>query len=150
MELDSNQLRLILGKDPDLYFYDAAAYDQLPKAVIPPISMVINNEKADQRGGHWTALVITADRIGAYMCSLGVAPYGEIAKFLSRNAVCTYHNTNLIQNPLGQMCGYHCIYFVVSLMKERPLTDVVSAYSGNLTENDRNVYRWVQSYAASL
>lgn len=150
MELDSDQIRLILSRDPSLHFYDVLAYDQLPRNVTTPISLVINNENSNEKGGHWTALVIDETGVGSYFCSLGTQPYGEIAKLLVKNSTRAYYNKNLIQDPTNDMCGYHCIYFIVSLMKRKSLGDVVDEYSQNLVKNDRDVYRWVQSYVKSL
>ena len=83
--LDTDQLTRILSSVPGLNFNGVYAYDELPsKQIGGPVCVVINSDKATEKGQHWSSVFINTHQEGQYFCSYGLKPYGRIFDFLKK------------------------------------------------------------------
>jgi len=81
---------------------------------------IINLENHNQRGSHWTALIMTKKDC-LYMDSFGQPPPQEVEDFLKdkyKKETITY-NTMIIQDMKSTYCGYFCISFLKSYKENK-------------------------------
>jgi hypothetical protein len=76
---------------------------------------VINLQNHDQKGSHWTTLVMTKNDC-IYVDSFGQPPPQEVNDFLKNKykKESINYNTMIIQNLKSTYCGYFCIAFLKS------------------------------------
>ena len=44
------------------------------------------------------------------------------------------------------MCGHYCVYFILYRCCGYSMRDIVSHFSSNLTENDRNINLFIRAF----
>lgn len=89
------------------------ALDKLPKIVEYPSSMIINNQKSTQPGGHWISIHFDRNKRASFFDS-----YAQSAKsynleiFLKKHSISFTESTKPIQ-AFSSYCSYYCILFVI-------------------------------------
>ena len=110
---------------------------------------VINLQNHNQRGSHWTALVMTkSDCI--YMDSFGQPPPQEIDDFLKNKykKENINYNTMIIQDMKSDYCGYFCIAFLKSNKENknkgllRKLNIFQNIFSTDTIKNDKLLFKY--------
>ena len=148
MELDTLQINRILTAALGRVFYGTIPIDKLPKRPLQlPFAVVINTSPAKIKKGHWVCLYINKNKVGCYACPYGTKPYGAIARFLLENTTFSVYSMKLLQNPVGNLCGYYVIYLLSQLNIGKKLGDVIAPFSTNFILNDRIIISRVHSIA---
>ena len=110
---------------------------------------VINLQNHNQRGSHWTALVMTkSDCI--YMDSFGQPPPQEVDDFLKNKykKENINYNTMIIQDMKSDYCGYFCIAFLKSNKENknkgllRKLNIFQNIFSTDTIKNDKLLFKY--------
>ena len=147
MELDSFQVHRILDFClPKSEYRGVFARDELPliKVTLPYFACVNVKNKTSIKG-HWVGLYIDRNKTGFYYCSLGSAPFAEIAKFFKINAILTLYNKRIIQNLFSNLCGFHVICVLHQLSRGKHAEDIMTQFTSNLIQNDKIVFRYIHS-----
>jgi len=103
---------------------------------------IINLDNHNQKGSHWTALVMTKNDC-LYMDSFGMNMPQEVEDFLKKKYKkdTINYNTKIIQDINSTYCGYFCIAFLKSNKRNRnkSLMQKLKAYQNLFsTETNKN------------
>ena len=110
---------------------------------------IINLQNHNQRGSHWTTLVMTkSDCI--YMDSFGQPPPQEVDDFLKNKykKENINYNTMIIQDMNSDYCGYFCIAFLKSNKENRnkgllqKLKTFQTIFSTDTKKNDKLLFKY--------
>ena len=113
--MDTIDLNLIASSDYTLSksFKGVYACDELPKLITTyPASFIVNTDKAKYAGKHWIAMYFENQGLCDIFDSYGMTPFGEIYSFASDNAAVVQYNNLFLQNPISNLCGAYCLYFL--------------------------------------
>lgn len=92
------------------------ARDMLPVIVRRPACLVINMDKSEEPGSHWTCVLLHKDGRGEYFDSYGAPPYyKEITCFLERTCSKGFvSNREVLQTtaPFSLACGMYAILYL--------------------------------------
>ena len=153
MELDTDQISKLLSKDRNLNFLGVYPLDKIPKHIntAKPVCLIFNSDKSSQKGEHWISMVFTG-RDCVYLDPLGVAPFDPVVGIIRRHSDRCIFNKDLIQNPVGSMCGYYAMYFCKKTTVANPrLREILAPFrKRDLVANDRYVMNWVMQYAKKI
>ena len=115
-----------------------------------PCSFIWNTAPSTEEGEHWVALWIDDRNYGYFFDSSGCDPQTEFLDFFTKNCV---KWTKVIQFPiqglLSNVCGYHCIYFLLRKTRKHGNKGIRSPFSRNLAKNDEFVVKWVKNHLKS-
>jgi hypothetical protein len=89
-------------------FIGAFPSDKIPSRAHYPYSYVVNTDPSTEPGSHWVAFYHSSPTNAEFFDSYGQAPsaYGI-------NVVCTLWNQRAIQQIDSDVCGHHCVSYVV-------------------------------------
>lgn len=112
-QMDTTTINRILGSHPCTrrQYIGCFASDSIKVPSKFPAALVVNLDRSDQPGSHWTAIYVKSPSTAYYFDSFGLAPIAEIDNFLKRYVHCT-SNTCLIQSFDSSVCGHYCIFFI--------------------------------------
>ena len=153
MELDTEQIDKLLSADKTLNFLGVFPLDRIPKKINTrkPVCLIFNSDESDRQGQHWIPLIFT-NGICVYIDSLGISPFQPVTSIIRNHSDSCVFNKNLIQNPVGRLCGFYAIYFCKRATVNEPnLGQILKPFSPYyLDKNDKFVARWVNDYAKTL
>ena len=135
--MNSLQISNVLKKELGQVFKGVCALDQIAhlKPHVPA-AYVFNTEPIRKSGEHWIAIYITSCRKAVYFDSFGFPPqHTEIIRFLKRTK--WTFSRKMIQNPLTDVCGEHCIVFLSRYHVCKQIKFAIKPYGSNLLKNDR-------------
>ena len=55
-------------------------------------------------------------------------------------------HTPTVQSLFSTTCGHYCVYFILYRCHGYSMRDIVSRFSSNLTENDRNINLFIRAF----
>ena len=58
---------------------------------------------------------------------------------MERNSKDWVYNNKTVQSLFSATCGHYCVHFILYHCRGYSMRDMVSRFSSNLTENDRNI-----------
>lgn len=143
--MDTLQIDRALDKVPG--FLGAFPFNELPDKPSSDFSVIVNTDAGP--GDHWLALVRMQDKI-YFHDSYGRKPDNELftlefiksmKDYISGDCV---SNTKLIQQLMSNVCGFHCIYFILEIQKNS-FDQVLSVFTKNLKKNDDIVVKYFNS-----
>lgn len=108
---------------------------------------VINLDRMDQPGSHWTALYVNPFGDAIYMDSFGLAPtLPAIKQFISENSRSITFNKVPIQSLVGWTCGLYCVYFIQKMCDGASLNAFIAEFKALQPQfNDRKIVRLFQA-----
>ena len=146
--MNTIQIEHLLKKDPftKTIFKKACAKNQLLR-VDYPSAYVINSHPSSKPGEHWIAVYFDKHGKGEYFDSYGLHPSmnGFIA-FMERNSNGWIYNNKTVQSLFSTTCSHYCVYFILYRCRGYSMHDIVSRFSSNLTENDRNINLFIRAF----
>lgn len=126
-------------------FLGVFSKDKLPAKISDGESVVINLQNFDEgSGSHWTCVYNDPDKQDIeYFDSYGFPGGDEIKDFMKTSGKKPTYCTNEIQslNENSIVCGYYCIYYILSRIKGIDKYDVVynKFTNNNAQKNDKTV-----------
>ena len=109
--MNSHQINCFLRHHP--YFRGTFPVNKLPPVSQYPSCYVVNNQTENLPGQHWIAIWVDEKRVGEVFDSFGMLPPTWIQLWMNRNCRYWTYNQKLYQNPLTNLCGAYCIYYLV-------------------------------------
>lgn len=104
----------------------------------PPYCFIFNDSPADE-DGHWVAFYRPTESITELFDSTGYNAYPLLEK-LKKETTVTITIPNIIQNPVSEMCGGYCLYFLVHrICKGRSFSSIMSDFDEDVISNDQIV-----------
>jgi hypothetical protein len=89
-------------------FIGAFPSDKIPSRSHYPYSYVLNTDPSTEPGSHWVAFYHSSPTNAEFFDSYGQAPH-----VYGINVVCTLWNQRPIQQNESEVCGHHCVNYVV-------------------------------------
>ena len=84
---------------------------------------------------------------GKYFDNYGLDPgVNGFTAFMERNSNDWVYNNNTVQSLLSRTCGHYCEYFILYHCRGHSMRDIVSRFSLNLIENDRNIDLFIRTF----
>ena len=109
---------------------------------------VINSQPSSKPGEHWIAMYFDKYGKGEYFDSYGLHPRMKgFTAFMERNSNGWIHNNKTVQSLFSTTCGHYCVYFILYRCSGYSMRDIVSRFSSNLTENDRNINLFIRAFS---
>ena len=111
--------------------------DKIPPITHYPCSIVVNTEKAGEKGEHWVALFMERG-LCCYFDSLGFPILEkELCQYLQRTYTSVIYNKTTIQDWSSELCGYFCILFVEQVNSVESYASFVQQFNPyELKQND--------------
>ena len=111
--------------------------DKIPPITHYPCSIVVNTEKAGEKGEHWVALFMERG-LCCYFDSLGFPILEkELCQYLQRTYTSVIYNKTPIQDWSSELCGYFCILFVEQVNSVESYASFVRQFNPyELKQND--------------
>ena len=136
---------LLNDKRTKTSFRGVFASDELPLTAPTSSLYICNTDPSSQPGKHWIAIYIDNQRKADFFDSFGMHPSVErFEKFLKNNSRRWTHSNKVLQHPLSDACGYHCIFFSVYRCVGFDMNAIVNMYTNNPMYNDAIVKEFVQ------
>ena len=133
-------------KDTMPYFKGVFSSNACPDKIERGSCYIINTDPMPYPGRHWVCIYAPLEHGPVdYYDSYGRPPttIPGIAKFLrTQNVV---HNTRQIQSLYSDVCGHHCIYFLIERCKGRSMKDIVDRFTDDPRRNDKYVSRIIKN-----
>ena len=142
MKSDALQRALKTNRHTKNVFGGVLPCNWLPKHVTKKkkVAFIVNTDPSDKDGLHWVAFFFEPQH-AFYFDPYGLKPMLKVFKtFLQKRKKYSYFNMRV--QGTGGTCGYHCLYFILSMLKK-----VKWNLSGdNLEFNDQYVTRISKSH----
>ena len=120
--------------------------DLVPKNILNGC-VVVNTDDSNNIGTHWVAIhyrtTDSMDQSNYFFDSYGFPPalYDIRVQHLGGS------NTQMLQGPTTNVCGYYCIYFVIMKQKKVSMQDMLAPFSKtDFAYNDVLVVELVNEY----
>lgn len=128
MNLSTLQIYDFLHEHEDTkdVFSDCIPCDAIPAPHRYPCAFVVNTEPSGMKGKHWIAIYVVSPTVAEYFDTSGRKPEGLIKQYLGR-FITVRDNDVPIQSPVTDVCGAHCIYFVVERCKGLTFDEIVES-----------------------
>ena len=85
---------------------------------------------------------------GEYFDSYGLAPsVNGFTALMERNSKEWVYNNKTLQSLFSATCGHYCVHFVLYRCRGYSMRDIVSRFSSNLTENNREVDLFISAFS---
>lgn len=107
-------------------FLDCVPCDLIPASDSYPYAVVVNTEPAGKEGKHWVAIYVVSPTVVEYFDSSGQKPTGPIKEYVDRFPTAR-DNDKPIQSSVTNVCGAHCVYFIVKRCKGHSFSEIVRA-----------------------
>ena len=147
MELCTTEINKFLKQE--VRFLGAFPCNRIPKTKLrPPYGIILNTDRDDQPGSHWTSVFVSADGHGEYFDSFAFPPLKqEIVDFLTLQDTCFCISQVVIQHPSSVACGHFAIGFILARLKGISFENYLTKFeSNNLLENDQLILKWNSSF----
>ena len=131
-------------------FLGAFAYDILPSKPDTDFSVVINNQRSDQPGEHWVAL-IRKKSVLHFIDSYG-RKFNDLTFDESFSAKLTQYigdekytyNKTWLQQLTSNTCAYYSVYFIQE-MQERSFKSCLAIFGRDLATNDKLISNYMRN-----
>ena len=107
-----------------------------------PVSLIVNLDTSDKPGSHWISFFITDktleifDSLGFTASSWDKKPLFVLNFIKKLSFTHEIYVAPPLQNPLSNLCGFYCIYFL--LWREYyPFSSCISIFTSDLQLNDK-------------
>ena len=131
-------------------FKGCYAADNIP--IIKPAEneingFIINTAKYGSPGEHWTAIIIKNNSC-IFFYSFGCEIYNQtLLSLLKSIQINKYmYNSIQIQPFLSNNCGYYCIAFILSQLKDFSYTEFMNIFSYDREKNNNTCYNFIKMY----
>lgn len=116
--------------------------DKTPKVKKKVFGIIINTDKADQKGQHWVSYFVKNGK-GEYFDSFGLPPYNQhILKFVKVYSKKGFTwNKQQVQDVKSTTCGNYCVLFLACKFKGVPTKTFKLLFCKNFKTNDKLVYK---------
>ena len=121
------------------------AADQLPKIYPKPAAFVFNNQPSTHKGEHWIAVYVNLNGHVEYFDSYGLPPPNTFKNFFVHTKKWTF-NDKVLQSPFSDVCGEHCISFLIHRYNGVSMKNYVKRFNHDLINNDRRVSSFIRFY----
>ena len=98
---------------------------------------VINLDKRNGSGSHWTLVSNLDPKHIFYFDSFGEVPPEHILKLMKATGKIAFYNKQQFQLIKSDSCGEFCSYVAKELMKGRNPKSVMADFSSNLNQNEK-------------
>jgi hypothetical protein len=102
-----------------------------------PYGIIVNTDKAGERGTHWVAIYVHNNDSAEYFDSFGQRPNIEIEKFINNFKHVKMNNIK-IQSSFDTSCGPHVIYYMIQKCRGKSLAAIIkelnTPYSDSLVK----------------
>ena len=143
--LDTNQIDDLLKNYKK--FKGAFPCDKIPNFPDNEYSIIINTDRSDLPGSHWTVLVIRGNNV-YYFDSFGrlydnFSFPDDYREYLSRICVNKkiFFQKKVLQGFHNNTCGEYCIYFIKQMEKKLSFSTIFRDFSENLNKNDSKILK---------
>ena len=107
------------------HYLGCYAANNMPSVHRFTFSMVLNKDPLPKKGSHWLAIYAPNSYAVWFFDAFGdPPPEGPIKDFIDSFST-KAESTRVIQSPLTEVCGHHCIYFIVMCSQGRRLDEIV-------------------------
>jgi hypothetical protein len=114
-----------------------------------PFAMVINLDKAGERGTHWVAIYSPNKRQVYYFDSLGRNPPPIIKEYMMKKFTHITYSNLLLQNFISNVCAHFCIYFIYNMSLGYNFDDLLKhLYNRTYLDIDLYIRSFVQTLIA--
>lgn len=130
------------------HFLGVFPIDRLPiltPIVRYPLCFIINSDSSNLPGTHWTAVYISASRVGEYFDSFGYQPPTRLQRWLNVNCRFWLFSQHFIQGPLSYTCGLYTVYYLDKRFSGCTLRIILQTLL-----NSTNADKFVLDYASKL
>ena len=113
----------------------------------PGCLLIVNLDVSNQRGSHWIALGIFANKIevfdplGFQLFSWPTLPIGLLSFLHPISQHKTVHVIPRIQSNTSTLCGLYCVFYVL-LRPKFPVSVITNYFSSHLSSNDSKLIRF--------
>jgi hypothetical protein len=110
---------------------------------------VLNLDRADGRGTHWTLLSFMDPHIGIYADSFGEPPPESVERLMKKLRPKNVFSMKDIQSLDSVLCGYFAAYIACQLLNGKRFADIINSFSDKTSENEKmmlafatQAFRW--------
>lgn len=122
------------------YYEGVYPCNKLPQVTVRPCLFVVNTDRADQKGEHWTVVLLLPDGKGEYMNSFGIQPQEQtVLDFLDTNSITWIFNELTLQSLEANTCGLYCIAYSILRAKGFSFGEFLSLFTDDPKINDARV-----------
>ena len=110
-------------------------------------AFIINTDKSDLAGSHWTALVIQNkkcfffDPLGSECLNMKL-----LFNLKARGFSYYKYSAKQIQPYKNNNCGYYCIAFILCMIKTSSIVKFVSMFAEDSEKNNKICYDFIMKY----
>lgn len=102
---------------------------------------IINMDKANQSGTHWTLVSMLNPSVGVYVDSEGEIPPMIVQQYMKRRRKHNFFNTKQFQSLNSDTCGYFCCYVGDQLSKGIDVKSIIDKFT-TIVENEKFIRDW--------
>jgi len=145
--MNTRQLSRILSSERQ--FCGVYACDELPKKISDrfPCAFIANTDDKNSPGKHWCAFFFPTRNRCEFLDSYGRAPalHSSFNHFL-RNCTHIMYNSFQLQQPLSDVCGQFCVFFLYHRMHGMSYNRILLSFNpNNPPYNDNLVNDFVET-----
>ena len=106
-------------------FRGVYARNRLPRILNVPTALVGNTDPDNLEGKHWIVIYIDANSKGEYYDPTGSPPFQDAyVNFMNKHCRSWTYNTIGVQEEGTDVCGHHCIFYLLHRIAGHSMTDV--------------------------
>ena len=117
--------------------------DLIPKDLVYPSIIVVNQDKSYQNGSHWVVLHHNDVKRADHFDSLGKKPIEYLNNLLISKNITYKYNNKRIQNYMTETCGHFCLYYSFYSCRGWRLEEILETLSHDLQKNEEIVTNFV-------
>ena len=120
--------------------------DQLPKKIIYPSCLIVNNQNSYESGEHWLAIFFHKNKVAEFFDSFGNSPcYYNLGNYLDSHSKRFTFNKTPLQSFTSLYCGLYCIFYLILKAKGRSLNYIINLFKTPY-QNDKLFKSLIKKY----
>ena len=140
--MDSDKIRHLLRHVE--MFIGVFLADRLPHHRLKkPTLLIVNTDRSDRAGQHWTAIYVDGKGYGELFDSLATEPLKTFRNFMNRNCTRWLKNDLQLQSVISRFCGHYCVMYCLLRAKGFDIQRITSFYSRDTMLNDYMTHAFV-------
>ena len=144
--MNNHQITAVLKSHPKTkkLFKGVYSADNVPvNRIEEPTVYVVNTDKSNEIGEHWTAVYLSHCELPEYFDSYGrCATLPRLNQLLGNEYI---HNNVQLQSLFTTTCGQHVIYYVLCKSLQHDMLTIINSYPGDPLANDIFVNKIVET-----
>ena len=146
--MDTVEISKCILLDSQLRKYCCGVYpvNKIPPPHGIPFGAIVNLDKDNEPGSHWTAFYVPAEGVPEYFDSYGEDLNSKyLQKYFDKHGQGIRYNNKRLQGEYSSACGQYSVYYLYHRVRQIPMDRIVHAFSRNYDHNDSVVTGWVNS-----